>query len=228
MEEIRKPDRHYNAYYEDNALLIQLMLLEFLATQQLADQICTLSDHCLKTNESIHPFLSLLSGQFAQLLGSVTETSCELNSQGCLTKLKNYSRQFSKNGTHKNKSILPLYKTIYKTWLSALKNAEIIDILQSPLTQITAPSLAKMKQAMGYFHTLLSRISKDLPKIVRLFWENENVMFFIIKKKENFIAVYGSDFIKIFFKNSEKKQKIIRLISNNYTGRGFSHLVTSL
>ena len=225
LKEIEEPNQHFNAYYQDNALLIQLILNEFLAVQQLADQI-----HLLSLEQCKNPmdFLSQLSSYLTQLIGNnVNEESIIASSKGCLTKLKNYCYQFSKNDNFKTRAIFPLYHTIYRTWSSALHTLEFLNLLLNPHTTPTSSSLHKVRLSVSRFQNLLKHFSKNLPKITHLFWENENVMLFLLKKKEKLMIIYGSEFIEKFFKTSVKKQQIIHLISQNYTQRGFGHLVSS-
>jgi hypothetical protein len=227
LSQTKKPNQHFNAYYQDNALLIQFALVEFIAAHHLLEQIKALEDQCFISKEAWPHSLKPLLDYFGQLLGSSHHEwlGNSIAPKGYLTKLKNYCWEFSKNAKHKQG--LLLYTYTHQTWLVALQNKELLLGIQHALSEQAAnASMRAIKRNLELLQKRFNRVSKQILRMTCTFIDNENVLFLLFRKKERLVKIYGDDFlIKLA---QESKQDIFQLLVQKYAKRGFSHLLATL
>jgi hypothetical protein len=117
---------HFNAYYENDSLLIQFILAEFLRTQQLASHIQKLLQYDIHIVLSSVEITLSLSHFFGQLVGCVSQKHFSPWVKGSLTKLKEYSEYFLCNSTYRHKKHMKLHIATQQAWLSALHQLELL------------------------------------------------------------------------------------------------------
>jgi hypothetical protein len=232
LTKIKGPNQHehFNPYYKNNPVLIQFVITEFVTTHQLVCQIKRLSIKDLQSTLALEECIQSLFQYVNQLLGSAVNHEHPAISRwtkGPLTKLKNYCEQFSKNTQNQNKCHLDLYNYVHQAWLSAVENLELLNILQESLT-IPFPQSAFIatKRALNQLDTRLNHIAKQIPRVLSAYKDNENVLFFLLRKKEHLSEIYGSDFISKIFKCFSRKST--QLIVQRYLERGFAHLLPAI
>lgn len=230
LTKIKTNNPHFNTYYQDNSLLIQFVILEFMSTFNFASHIQSITDQCFESEKSLEQFIPTLSDYFHKLLGTFSDHDRPGSTwtKGPLTKLRNFCCQFSKNRKEENNLIL--YTSVHQTWISALHNLEILNASMHSHSENI--NLLIIKRNLNYFFTRLNSISKHLPRVLTSFYDNENVMFFLFRKKDQLAEVYGPHFLKKLFKASVKqsthKQDTIQLLMQRYIKRGFGHMISTI
>lgn len=235
LTQIKGPSQHFNAYYLDNRLLIQFVVIKFLETHELVRQIRYLFDFNNSLNsaleQSIHPLYQKLS----QLVDPVSDYNREGQSSSQwtkrpLTKLKHYCEQFSINDCYRNKAGQILSRSAQQAWLSALQNLDLVRIFQQSIASPStiASFISAIKQNLNRLNRHLNRVEKYLPYVLSSYEDNENVLFFLLRKKEDLMNIYGSDFMSKIFTRFDEKKAISELISQRYKNRGFEHLLNSI
>lgn len=226
-KQIDKNNHHFNAYYQDNALLIQLVIVEFISAQKSISQIQLLERQCFKSKESWESALSPLLNHLTQLIGTPAYqdlVGVPSWNKGSLTKLKSYCFQFSKNIGTENKRELALYTFVNQAWLYALQNMDILNTVCLPNNPTAIP---KLHQSLNRLYNRSQSISKQILRITSTFRNNENVIFFLCRKRDDLAEIYGSDFFNKIFKKSMKKQEILQMLMEKYSNRGFKNLLNS-
>ncbi|WP_068470217.1 hypothetical protein [Candidatus Protochlamydia phocaeensis] len=232
LTQIQEPDQHFNAYYQDNSLLVQFVVAEFVCTHQLICQIKYLADSCLLSidlfEDSLHSFFQF----FSQLLGQPSRHDPLFISgwtKGPLTKLKDYCEQFSYNQSNLDHLHLTLHSHVHRAWLKAMYYLEFIHSLKTckPSQNPTA-LLSHLRRTINSLHSCLNSMTKQIPRVVNLYVDNENVLFFLLRKQKQLATIYGIEGTAKFFKALAKKQATHQLLSDRYKLRGFDHLLDKI
>lgn len=215
-----KQKRNIRSYTSNNSLLVQFILSEFIAVHQLTKKLQTQTP--LNT-ASAHALLKVLN----QLLGVGAENERPATSRwtkGPLVKLHHYCRQLYVNGDHKDKSHSLLYHYVHKTWLIALHNWEVLHAYQT--NEIPSSMLAMIQKSVKQLQTRLTQMAKPIARVVRPFDQDENVIFFLFRKKNELEDVFGADFIKKLLKLPPTE--LFQLLQQRLTHRGFDHLLPTI
>jgi hypothetical protein len=226
LTKIKRPNHHFKAYYEDNSILIQFVISEFVLTYQLASQIRDLTLKGFGSKQNLEESIPSLFYHFNQLLGFGADPDQSLCwTKGPLTKLKNYCEQFSQNTENQNKIHWDLYTYVHQTWVTALENLELMNIFQqSRAIRLTKSSFLNIKRTFGHLEEQLNQIVKHIPRVLSSYKNNENVLFFLMRKKESLSEIYGSDFLSKIF-NFSQTNTLFQLMTKKYIKRGFDHLL---
>lgn len=209
-------DQHFSAYYEDNAILIQLLIVELISTYEILSQI----EKVLKktTPQNIGKYLPDLLHKFKELVGPAGKhdwVGIPSWNSGALTKLKLYSCQFFKNKSLEKNNGIQLYNSVHLKWLIALKN---LDFIQKAILKNEC-NFTKLQRLLN---TLLARkqiITNQMLRTLAAFSNNENVIFFLLRKKAALNKIFGPKFLAV---DSANKERII-VLTNKYIERGFQH-----
>ncbi len=224
--QIRKPNQHFNAYYYDDQILIQFIISELILTNELAWQIKKLADTGLQSIQALRESAHSLFHKVNQLLGSASDNerlSTSRWEKGPLTKLKNYCEQLSRNHLHQNKNSINLYNYTHQAWLMALHNLELLSILQCSMTNLFI--LLTIKKDLSHLNRCLKKVIKQIPYILSLYKDNENVLFFLLKKRDILAKIYGSHFIDTFFESSTRVEDTLDFLIQRYMKRGFTDII---
>lgn len=205
---MEKVHQHFNAYFLDNRLLIQFIVVEFLTVYSQVYQLKQKS-HLLSASPVLFDeLLPQITHSIATLQGIPSENSRPWGSEwktGALTKLKKYCEQLSVNTFHQNKIHFQMHKNVFRAWICCLHCFEMIKGLQpsvSPFTSTFRPIVvAPLHHALASMNTSLNSVSKLLLKALREFINDEMVVSFLHKRKQELCAIYGphaiADFINL-------------------------------
>lgn len=232
--EISGPDQHFNAYYEDNSLLIQFIMAEFVRVHQLTSQLKTLTQEHLDSDQSSRTILHSLLQILGKLLGCFPQQKNSTFSgwtKGSLTKLREYSEQFSRNSSHQKRQHVNLHMATHQTWLAAIHYLELIrSLCINPYTQNsdTILLLLPLKRAFNSLQIRFNQVIRSFPRIMNEYWNNENVILCLLRKKALFVDIYGPHFLFKHFKWPVKTHDLIQLLIQRYQLRGFEALLPTI
>lgn len=233
LPQIQRQNHHFKAYYEDNALLIQLILAEFVQAYRLTSQVKILVQEGIDSIQtSTFPFSTLFQvlGKLIGCLSQQERLSFSFWTKGALTKLKFYCEQLSRNSSYQNQKQVRLHLTVHQAWLTAVHNLELLHALQPTYRQAQKSTFFFLSFKRS-FHTLQKRfnqIIRYLPRIVSPYWNNENVLFYLLCKRNDLSEIYGPDYLHKQFKCPIKPNEVMPLLVSRYQIRGFDTLVPSI
>ncbi len=213
-------NQHFNAYYLDNTLMIQFVISEFISTTQLAEKLKSLTDQYLQSKIKFDKASTQLYETLSILVGTRLDRKQLAFSrwtQGPLTKLKEFCEQYYRNGGVKNEVIESLHTHVYQAWIDALQNIEILNTMQIGLGKET---LANVKQNFSNLFNSLNCLTKSIPQFLKDNIDNEYVIFFLLRKKEDLVHIYGVSFVNKLLKS----RKVSQLVQS-FTDRGFENIL---
>lgn len=222
------PNHHFNAYYEDNALLIQFIVGEFIYAFQLFLKIKTLISESSAPRQTTDSALSSMIDLFTQLVGNQgfqEKLSHSQWSKGCLTKLKDYCEQQSRNSKHQKKQHLALHMAAHELWLSALHNLELLQVLNENL-QLgkTEYLVVSLKRTIGIIEKRFNQVIRSIPRLINNFLDNENVIQYLLRHQRQLAEIYGTDFFTNVLKRHLAPNAYVEFIVRRYRSRGFVEL----
>jgi hypothetical protein len=232
--QIGVPDPRFIPFYQDNSILIQFMIEEFTQSYRLTLKIKTLIQDQSHQHRVSNFFPSSLIPIFNQLVGSPPKfegASPSGWSKGHLTKFKEYTEHFSRNSSHENKKHFNLYMSVDQAWVTAIHHLELLN--SSYLNSYISHShsllcLFPLKRAFHHLQMQFNQILRYIPRIISEYWNNENVIFYLLRKKEWLTEIYGSDFLHKRFKFPMTGSEMIDLLIKSYTSRGFETLLPTI
>ncbi len=226
LKQTQGPNQHFRAYYQDNSVLIQLVIAEFVHAYRLIYDIKNFVDNNLLTAQQLDGSVSSLFHSLNQLLGNQSNQEHAAISKwikGPLTKMKEYCEQFSHN--HElDKSHLNLHSAVYQTWLVAIHNMDLINTFR--LCRTMTKNISFTSHVQRSLKRLLSRfniVTKQIPRVTNLYWDNENVVYFLMKRKQELIDIYGEEEVNKYFKSFAKQAVLTPHLIRRYQARGFTH-----
>lgn len=232
--QIRGPDQHFSAFYKDDSILIQFIVEEFIKSHQLTLKINTLIQQRLDTNLTLESLCCALKQILSQLVGCLSQqegSSFSRWSKGSLTKFKEYCEQFSCNSMRRNKQHTSLHMAAHQAWLTAIHNLEILNSLYSSSYISNAEVVLFLVPFRRTFRDLqmrIDQISRYIPRVMRAFWNNENVILCLLRKKALLTEIYGANFLHNRFKWPMKTSELIELLVQRYQARGFEALLPTI
>ena len=232
--QIPGPDQHFSAYYEDNSILIQFIMVEFVQTYQLTLQIKKLIQENLDSpqiSSELFPSLIQILGQLTGCLSQHERSAFSRWTKGSLTKFKEHCEQFSRNSSHQNKQHVSLHMAAHHAWLTAIHNFELLNSLYTnPYTQNpkTLLHLFPLKRSFHILQNRINQIIRYIPHVMNDYWNNENVILCLLRKRAQFTEIYGSDFLYKRFKWPVKIKELIQLLVLRYQARGFEALLPTI
>lgn len=221
---------HFKAYYEDPHLLVQFILTEFLHSYQFQLQIKNILDKCFDDSEINECHFSNLIKIMSQLVGYLSlqkqNTSISRWKRGTLSKLKEYTEKLLEQIKIEDKQLQNLYKAVHRAWLAAVHNLELLHQSQTTLLKTEQASLEieKLKKGFKPLEREFQRIQKQIPLLFRTYWNNENIIFCLLRYREALVSIYGKDFYKKF-KWPTNHSKIKNLLDKRFQERGFDALL---
>jgi hypothetical protein len=231
----RGPGHHFSAFYEDNALLIQFVVNEFIQSYQLTLKIKLLVQEHLDSHPPSDALIFGLIQILGQLVGCPPQqerpSSISHWTKGPLTKFKEHCEQFSRNSLHQNKQHVDLHMAAHQAWLISLHTLELLNSLTlnpyvaNPKTILF---LSPLKRAFQHLQIRINQIIRYIPRIMNVYWNNENVLLCLLRKKELLTEIYGPDFLHKRFKWPLKTAELIQLLIERYQARGFDSLLPTI
>ena len=153
---------------------------------------------------------------------------------GILAKLKNNCDFFAQNSCSEDKNALILQRYANNTWLLCLR---CLDIMRAIEHEVLVDALSKAKP-LGYyanilFQTLekmnlsLQRFSRILLRLLLAFKEDENVVYFLLRSKDELDALYGPDSVRKLLEQMYPRglQEAGHFLLKKYASRGFENLL---
>lgn len=232
--QFREPNHHFSAFYEDNSILIQFIVEEFIQSYHLIVQIKSLIQKRLDSNQTLDSLFDSIIPILGQLVGGFSQQErppFSRWSRGPLTKFKEYCEQFSRNAAHQNKKHVNLHLAAHQTWLKALYNFELLNSLHiNPYTPNTKSILflLSLKRAFHSFQTRFDQISRLLPQVLNEYANNENVILCLFRKKDSLSEIYGRHFLYKRFKYPVKSSELMEFLIKRYQMRGFEALFPTI
>lgn len=210
------------------------MIEEFTRSYPLHIQIKCLVQEGYQRHKSLDVVSSSVIPLLGQLVGISLQHNCVsscLWSKGPLTKLKEYCELFSSNSRHKNKPHVDLYIASHYAWMKALYAFESMSSLyaysQSPQTLSTS-FLMPLKQAFEHLHHRFNKIIHLIPRVSNSFWNNENVILCLLRKKSALEEIYGEDYLHKQFKCPIHPSELNAMLNERYQARGFDALMPTI
>lgn len=227
-------DHHFSTFYEDNALLIQFIMVEFVHIYQLTFQIKALIQDRLDFISDSRTFLSSLTPILAQLVGYLPQqeqSSFSRWTKGSLTKFKEYCERFSYNSFHQNKQHVHLHMAAHQAWLTAIHNMELLNSLHTNSHKKNLDKtlfLIPLKRTFNTLHLRFNQVIRYIPRVIGAYWDDENVMLCLLRKQAQLTEIYGSDFLCKRFKWPIKRQELMPFLAQRYQNRGFEALIPTI
>lgn len=226
--------QHFSNFYGDNDLLIQFIMVELLHIYRFTFQIkAFLHDRSDSTND-IDSFLLPLTQMLTQLIGNLPqqeESALTRWTNGSLTRFKEYCERFSSNSSHQNKLHVRLHLAAHQAWLTAVHATELLNSLQTTTYKINTRKILPMPSIKRAFNTLqmrFNRVIRYIPKILKMYWDNENVILCLLRKKKQFTEIYGTDFLYKRFNWPIQMKELIALLAKRYLDRGFEAILPTI
>ena len=222
QKQLNLPLQHINAYHQDTTLLFQFILSETLSALGEAKIIGKLT----ATSKSAE-FNSVVAS-LRRLVGAAHDPYRMFSwnpEEGILPKLKSYCAYFSKNASSHDKALQPLYRAAEQAWLLSLV---CIDDLRHLESSDNPKSHANVLVKSGKkLFLALQKLGKLVSKAIEQYWDDENVVFFVLRNKENFDEIFGNRFVKQLLKKMYPGgiEGARRFLSQQFIQRGFHHLV---
>lgn len=235
--ETQASHRHFSTFYEDNTLLIQFIVVEFIQIYHLTSQIKRLIQNRLNPlshSDPSAPFVSPLTEMLIQLVGYFPQKERPSSSywtKGPLTKFKEYCEKLSLNSHQQNKEHRQLHRAAYQIWLSAIHHMELLHSLHlNPYIQNSEAviSLLHLKRTLNTLEARFNQVMHSLPLVLISYSDNENVILCLLRKKAQLSEIYGSDFLHKQFKWPMKSKELIQLLTKRYQERGFEGLLPTI
>lgn len=226
LKKVQEPSQHFKAYYQENSILMQLMISEFFEIHQIACNIFKLE----KSKESVQPkeYIGHLFQYLKEMFGESNDHGLSISrwSRGPMSRMQEYCEHFSRNSTDLNKPHLNLLSILHESWLCAKHNLELIYSLNSCYNENKfSVILFRIHRAV---HSLLIRIqltTKHLFNCLKTYNDDENVIFFLLRKKEFLIKIYGIDQFNQLLLFFAKNQNLASFLIKRFKARGFEQLL---
>lgn len=78
---------------------------------------------------------------------------------------------------------------------------------------------------MGGLLILVQQIIESMQSLLGKFKENENVLYFLLRKRDKLTETFGVDLIHRLFNTASKKNKLGHFLIMRYQARGFDHRI---
>lgn len=224
--------RPINAYHRNTSLLLQFILVEFMTSyeecQKLAG-LCHLKPMPLPPASDLPPDYSALQHQIGLSLTRLVGTPPGAErlvawnfGEGLLAKLKAYCMLFAQQSERDEKELLGMQHYTDKAWQSGLQAQAHFAALEEARPQLLA-ALDKMFQSM-------QRLAKHVARVVALFRDDENIVFFVLRHHKRFENLYPPRFIskllaRMFPKGSRELKQFLHA---KYAERGFTNMLPSI
>lgn len=227
---MRPMPSHSIPIHDNNSLLVQFIVSEFIRLYRLHIQFNMLVQENLGLNRPEHTLYPSFIHLLGQLVGSLLARDRSPFSHwslGPLTKFKEYSEQLSRNSLHQNKLHHHLHILAHQAWLTVVHNLELLHSLDVRSTHTAPPStlfLTPLQRISYHLSARLGQISKLLPRIASAYWGDESVALFLLRKNDLLKEIYGPDVLYKRFKCPLKKEELISFLADRYKARGFETL----
>lgn len=218
--------RHVNSYHQNNSLLFQFILAEFIDAYTEIQRIDSLRRTTPSpSNESAPQDDTPIKEALIKLLGSPKEYMRIFSwnfSEGLLAKLRTYCALFIQNAESDEKDLIAIQHYADKVWQGCL---QAIDSLQEN-PKDRALFLNPLDKAI----TAMQRLAKLIARLVHQFRDDENAIFYVLRHHKILDKLYGHRFIvklmgKIYTKGLKEAHFFL---VKKYQQRGFDQVVSAI
>lgn len=222
---------YFSPFYENNTVLLQLILDEFITSWHLISQMHLLAEK--KQNSTSMPSLRFLHSFIDishQLIGTTPfrERFSSLHKErGSLTKCKEYCEQLSKNSSHQNKRHFRMQIAVYETWGMAMRNFESFQqTLANPHRKKEKPtaSIRSIFTSVSRLSLRFYQIGQSMGRVLSEYKDNENLMLFLFHRKNEWAKICSIDFFSKHCMTEESRARVMQWIHKRYHDRGFTTL----
>ncbi len=235
-------DTNLNIYCQSNSLLFQFILAEFLSSfkkvQEIENAYDQMESNLIKQRlrGGANSYLTQLLHAIPALTGSqmviVSEQSVSWAAEkGSLNKLRHYCYLFTNRSSAEDKDIINMNVCVSKAFHSSLQSREVILSLQrEPQDSNRVPNYVALYQLLDRLIDNMRRVSRLILRIIMQYREDENVLYFLLRHREKFDALYKTEFVVKILKKMYPKgiKEAGSLILEKYAKRGFDNLLSSI
>ncbi len=217
--------QQFKSYHQHRHLLLQFILSELL----LAHQEMVKVQQLLATHENCdHPFFTKLIEHITRLSGS-TQGHMRLFSwidDGILAKLKNYCAFLCQQGGHASKEQADIYRDANNAWLISLQALDAVRMIVQQLPPEAAFDIGILCLSVEKIHRAIHRFARRLTKTLLTFRHDENVVFFIVRHREQLDDLYCPSFTRKLVRKMFPRglSEADRFLSKKYADRGFVNM----
>ncbi len=238
--QVENDKRDLNLYGQDPSLLFQFILAEFIFTfteVQRMEVVYKEMETLLITGR----FLANVDSHLDKLLSSVTQLtgSSMINEHispwdsksGSLSKLRHHCYPFVNRSDSKDKSIVNLNICVSKAFHSSLQAREIIIYLQQEKHNVKGvPDYAMLYQLLDRLIDNINRVSRLILRIIIQYRDNENVVYFLLRKRDELNTLYKTDLVSKIFRKMypNEVEEAGQLLMKKYSDRGFKNLLNAI
>lgn len=208
------------SYYQKESLLFQFIFWELILAQQEMQKIDSLQamaqKHDVQWNESLQNHIMRLAGSTQGYMRLFS-----WNDDGILTKLRNYCTLFTQNDETPSKEKAVMYNAANQAWLNSLQILDCIRDFEEEQDE------RKILLLLTRLNRNIVRLSNCALRVVEQFSRDENVLFFILRHKEQLDGVYDNGFVLKLMKRlfGRKLEQAKDFLTQKYDQRGFHHLI---
>lgn len=224
--------RYANSYHQNNSLLFQFILVEFIEAFHQVKQLDSFCNDfptpllhealtCRQTESSTH----LIQTALLKLVGSTRDYMQLFTwsfSEGLLSKLRAYCALFLKNAEGEEKELMAIQHYADKIWHGCLQAIEAL--------QEEPQDRSILFAALGKSNSAMQRFAKLMTRLIQQFRNDENVIFYVLRNHKTFDELYGNRYvIKLFSRMYPKGLKEAqRFLIKKYMERGFENVLPTI
>lgn len=218
LKQFSLPHQHINAYHYDPSLLFQFILSETLATLRF-------------TKKLLDSEPEEAAGALRNLVGTLNDPYRLFSwapENGTLAKLKAYCSYFAHSAEPYDNVLIPLVHTAEQSWLLSMVCLD--DLRHFERTKQGGDTPAKLRKSIKELAAALNRLAKLIAKLIEQFWNDENVIYFILRHRDEFDEVFGDKFVKTLLKKMYLGGMwgAASFLSKRFSKRGFDHLISAI
>lgn len=225
MKQTILPRQNLSAFHLDQSVLFQFILSEFIVANTEVETISHLTPSVLEGEvDGLEPPLHQLFGSSPEYVSLLSWNFKE----GILSRLKKYVLCFSQFHITPEKDQRLLYQYTCQALELCQKcinelQAYVEGIGEENVEVTLHKNLVKLQKQVGRFGQMVI-------KLTYYFHFDENVIFFILRHKQQFDNIFGQDFTKRFFNKMYEggPSEAEKLMTTRYTERGFQHLLPTI
>ncbi len=203
------------SFYQNRNLLFQFYLNEFLAART----------EIARWQNARKPHFSQLKASFCLLAGPCQEPfhySPWNPEVGILLKLKHFSFTFAASAAPHETKDLQLEQTASRLWKLGL---DISYTISQAEKQVNASSSPLLDKEISNFIKSFHRLCELTTLFIKDFAKDENIVFYVLKNKDSFDAIYGTAYVKTLMAESHPDGigQAASFLKNRFLQRGFEN-----
>jgi len=220
---VQVSNQHFRSYYQENSLVIQLILKEL---NDIYSLIPSLQSHRQLELANHDEWLSQLHIYLTNLIGEQEAGAFFSCKKGPLTHLKNYCQHFQLIDAVQDRPLINLSFQVNQIYLNAQQLRHFMHSFEISHSQHKKNTFfVKIQKNIQTILSSIDNILKLFLICLKKFTDNENVIFFLLRKKILLIKIYGLKITSRLFKTFSKKQSLSSLLIKRFKSRGFDHLL---